>query len=52
MGVDPLTGTYQFVDKDGKLTTNPDYLTDRTAFVNSSPEVLWRSYKHFSVQGY
>ncbi|MBO9570990.1 MAG: SusC/RagA family TonB-linked outer membrane protein [Chitinophagaceae bacterium] len=37
-GVDPSSGLYQVVDKDGKLTTTPSYATDRTVLVNTLPE--------------
>jgi TonB-linked SusC/RagA family outer membrane protein len=38
IGVDPQTGVYQFADSNGKATFTPNYLTDRTAFVNLAPK--------------
>ncbi len=38
LGVDPQTGVYQFADSSGKATFTPNFLTDRTAFVNLAPK--------------
>ncbi|KAA2239752.1 SusC/RagA family TonB-linked outer membrane protein [Chitinophaga agrisoli] len=36
-GVDPATGVYQFADAKGNPTSNPDFLNDRTVFINTDP---------------
>ncbi len=38
VGVDPQSGVYQFSDSSGKTTFDPNFLTDRTAFVNLAPK--------------
>ncbi|KAA2238787.1 SusC/RagA family TonB-linked outer membrane protein [Chitinophaga agrisoli] len=38
LGVDPESGKYQFSDKDGKPTFSPNFSTDRTAIINTSPK--------------
>lgn len=37
-GVDPATGLYQFMGSDGKLTSTPNYFTDRTGLVVTDPK--------------
>ncbi|MCS3800117.1 SusC/RagA family TonB-linked outer membrane protein [Niastella sp. OAS944] len=36
-GVNPSTGTYQFLDNEGKLTSSPNSSKDRTVLINNSP---------------
>jgi TonB-linked SusC/RagA family outer membrane protein len=38
MGVDPATGIYQFADDEGKPTSTPNPLTDRTVLISTLPE--------------
>lgn len=38
-GVDEQTGLYQFYTADGKLTSYPDYSSDRTVLVNTAPKL-------------
>jgi TonB-linked SusC/RagA family outer membrane protein len=37
LGVNPITGIYQFADKNGNPTSSPDYSTDRTVFIDVNP---------------
>ena len=37
MGVNPETGTYQFLDSKGNLTSDPNSLNDQLIFQNTSP---------------
>jgi len=38
LGVNSTTGLYEFADKDGKATSNPDDLLDRTILINTQPK--------------
>ena len=53
-GVDPQTGLYQFMGKDGQLTSEPIPLTDQINIVNTAPTLYGGyqnsfTYKHFSL---
>jgi TonB-linked SusC/RagA family outer membrane protein len=50
-GVDPQTGLYQFKGKDGKLTSSPDYIADRTQLVNTNPKFYGGFSNNFTYQG-
>ncbi len=52
--VDPSTGTYRFLDKDGNLTSKPNDLTDKTFFIDMTPTYYGGfqntfSYKNFGL---
>ncbi|QJB32622.1 SusC/RagA family TonB-linked outer membrane protein [Chitinophaga oryzae] len=38
LGVNPQTGLYEYRTHDGKITSSPDYSTDRTALVTTDPK--------------
>lgn len=51
-GVDPTTGSYQFYNKDGKLTATPDPSTDRTVLINTSPTFYGGVQNTFTYKGF
>lgn len=51
-GVNPATGLYQYFDKDGKITSSPDFSTDRTEFINTAPVFYGGFQNSFSYKGF
>ncbi|SHN41854.1 SusC/RagA family TonB-linked outer membrane protein [Chitinophaga sp. CF418] len=51
-GVDPVTGLYQFSDKDGKLTSNPNPLTDQYVYINTTPSLYGGIHNSFTFNGF
>lgn len=52
-GVDPATGLYQFRDKNGNITSTPDFSTDRTVLVNTDPKFyggFQNSFRYKSIE--
>ncbi len=52
LGVDPATGQYQVADQKGNPTTNPNYLTDRTALVSTLPRYYGGLLNSFNYKGF
>lgn len=52
LGVDPVTGVYQFADKDGKATSNPNPLTDKTISINTFPKFYGGFQNRFHYKGF
>jgi TonB-linked SusC/RagA family outer membrane protein len=50
-GVDSQTGLYQVKDSKGNSTSNPDPLTDRTVYINTSPTFFGGFQNSFSFKG-
>jgi TonB-linked SusC/RagA family outer membrane protein len=44
-GVNSITGIYQFIDYKGDLTSSPDFTTDNTILINTSP-VLYGGFQN------
>jgi TonB-dependent starch-binding outer membrane protein SusC len=51
-GVNDQTGVSQFYDIDGKITVNPNSLTDKTVFINPSPTFYGGLQNSFSYKGF
>jgi len=52
LGVDPATGIYQFSDINGKPTTTPDPIADRTILVNTNPKYYGGVENSISYKGF
>ncbi|WP_431213590.1 SusC/RagA family TonB-linked outer membrane protein [Puia sp. P3] len=52
LGVDPLTGIYQFADKHGAATFSPTYPDDYTALINTLPKFYGGFQNHFAYKGF
>jgi TonB-linked SusC/RagA family outer membrane protein len=52
IGVDATTGTYQFGDKDGRPTSSPNSLTDRTVLADPAPKFYGGFQNTFSYKGF
>ena len=50
-GVNKISGVYQFTDSHGENIPNPDYLTDRTVNINTSPEFFGGFQNTFVYKG-
>lgn len=50
-GVDPVSGQYQFLDRDGKVTINPDFMTD-TYPININPSFQGGFQNTFTIGGF
>jgi len=51
-GVNQQTGFYEFYDVNGKTTSNPNQVTDRTGFVNTTPNYFGSVSNTFSYKGF
>lgn len=51
LGVDPTTGTYQFLDNNGKITTNPDPTKDKTVLNNNAATIYGGIQNTFKYKG-
>ncbi|HWW40354.1 SusC/RagA family TonB-linked outer membrane protein [Pedobacter sp.] len=51
LGVDPATGLYQFEDRNGKPTTTPDYVLDKTVLIDLAPKFYGGFQNSFSYKG-
>lgn len=51
-GVNPSTGVYQFIDKDGNLTSDPDYSKDRIVLINTLPKFYGGIQNSFALKGF
>lgn len=52
LGVDPATGIYQFADINGKSTTTPDPLRDKTVLINTFPKYYGGIENSFNYKGF
>jgi TonB-dependent starch-binding outer membrane protein SusC len=52
LGVDPATGTYQFADSHGHPTSSPDFSTDATVLINTSPKFYGGFQNSFRYKGF
>lgn len=52
IGVEPESGVYQFADSHGSPTFKPDYLTDRTISINTSPKFYGGLQNNFKYKGF
>ena len=50
-GVDSQTGQYQFVAHDGKITSSPDFETDRTQIIDLQPKIYGGLQNTWSYKG-
>lgn len=51
LGVDDQTGVYIFSDKDGKATSTPDLVADRTVLMHTSPRLYGGFENTFNYKG-
>jgi TonB-linked SusC/RagA family outer membrane protein len=51
LGVDPQTGQYEVADSHGTPTTTPNYTTDRTVMINTSPKLYAGFNNSFRFKG-
>ncbi|WP_158275267.1 SusC/RagA family TonB-linked outer membrane protein [Pedobacter sp. HMWF019] len=51
LGVDPISGVYQFADRDGNITYSPSD-RDKTIFVDESPVFYGGLQNHFTYKGF
>jgi TonB-linked SusC/RagA family outer membrane protein len=51
LGVDPVSGIYQFADSHGNPTTSPNGLADNTEIINTAPEFYGGLGNHFKYKG-
>lgn len=52
IGVNPLTGLYQFADGHGNPTQAPNFSTDKTALINPNPRFYGGVQNSFSYRGW
>jgi TonB-linked SusC/RagA family outer membrane protein len=51
-GVDPITGLYQVIDKNGKITSKPDNDDDKVVLINPNPKFYGGFQNSFSYKGF